>query len=112
MSWKVDIGLEIHVQINTDSKIFSTASTLYGANPNHNTSPVCLGLPGVLPVLNKEVVNKAIKLGLALHGNINNFSTFARKNYFYPDLPKGYQIIGITTIISSVIYQLNFLMVL
>lgn len=85
------IGLEIHAQLKTNSKIFCGCSTAFGAPPNTNTCPICLGLPGVLPVLNIKVVEFAIKLGLATHSKINRFSQFARKNYFYPDLPKGYQ---------------------
>ena len=92
MSWETVIGLEIHVQLATSSKIFSGASTLYGAAPNTQACAVDLGLPGVLPVLNARVVEMAIMLGLALEAHIAPVSIFARKNYFYPDLPKGYQI--------------------
>ena len=92
MSWETVIGLEIHVQLNTDSKIFSGASTSYGSEQNTNTSLVDLGYPGVLPVLNKDAVMMAIKFGLAIDAEISRRSIFARKNYFYPDLPKGYQI--------------------
>jgi len=92
MKWEVVIGLEVHVQLNTVSKIFSGASTAFGAEPNTQASLVELALPGVLPVLNKAVVEKAIRLGLALDATINQKNVFARKNYFYPDLPKGYQI--------------------
>ena len=92
MSWETVIGLEIHVQLNTNSKIFSGASTLYGSEQNTNTSLVDLGYPGVLPVLNKDAVMMAIKFGLAIDAKISRRSIFARKNYFYPDLPKGYQI--------------------
>ena len=92
MRWETVIGLEIHVQLATKSKIFSGASTSYGAEQNTNTSLVDLGYPGVLPVLNKEAVMMAIKFGLAIGAEISRRSIFARKNYFYPDLPKGYQI--------------------
>ncbi len=92
MNWETVIGLEIHAQLNTKSKIFSSASTEYGAKPNSQACAVDLGLPGVLPVLNKEVVSKAIKFGLAVKAKINQRNIFDRKNYFYPDLPKGYQI--------------------
>lgn len=92
MSWETVIGLEIHVQLDTSSKIFSGASTTYGSEQNTNTSLVDLGYPGVLPVLNKEAVMMAIKFGLAVDADISRRSIFARKNYFYPDLPKGYQI--------------------
>jgi len=90
--WETVIGLEIHAQLATDSKIFSGASTAYGAEPNTQACAVDLGLPGVLPVLNKEVVRMAAKFGLAINAHIAPRSVFARKNYFYPDLPKGYQI--------------------
>ena len=92
MSWETVIGLEIHVQLDTNSKIFSGASTAYGSDQNTNTSLIDLGYPGVLPVLNKEAVMMAIKFGLAVDAKISQRSIFARKNYFYPDLPKGYQI--------------------
>ncbi len=92
MKWEVVIGLEVHVQLNTISKIFSGASTAFGAEPNTQASLVELALPGVLPVMNKAVVDKSIRLGLALDATINQKNIFARKNYFYPDLPKGYQI--------------------
>ena len=92
MQWETVIGLEIHVQLATNSKIFSGASTAYGAEPNRQACPVDLGMPGVLPVLNAEVVRMAIKFGLAVGARIAPRSVFARKNYFYPDLPKGYQI--------------------
>ncbi len=92
MEWETVIGLEIHAQLNTKSKIFSAAATQYGAEPNSQACAVDLGLPGVLPVLNKEVVSKAVKFGLAVDAHINQRNVFDRKNYFYPDLPKGYQI--------------------
>ncbi|WP_275421114.1 Asp-tRNA(Asn)/Glu-tRNA(Gln) amidotransferase subunit GatB [Snodgrassella gandavensis] len=92
MNWETVIGLEIHVQLNTQSKIFSGSSTAFGAAPNAQANVVDCALPGALPVMNREVVNKAIKLGLALGATINRKNVFDRKNYFYPDLPKGYQI--------------------
>jgi aspartyl-tRNA(Asn)/glutamyl-tRNA(Gln) amidotransferase subunit B len=92
MEYEAVIGLEVHVQLNTRSKIFCGCSTEFGAPPNTHVCPVCMGQPGVLPVLNKEVLYKAIKAGLALNGEIALYSKFDRKNYFYPDLPKGYQI--------------------
>ncbi|OQW90463.1 MAG: aspartyl/glutamyl-tRNA amidotransferase subunit B, partial [Beggiatoa sp. IS2] len=91
MLWETVIGLEIHAQLATHSKIFSSASTKYGAPPNTQACAVDLGLPGVLPVLNKEVVTMAVKFGLAIGATIAPRSVFARKNYFYPE-PKGYQI--------------------
>jgi aspartyl-tRNA(Asn)/glutamyl-tRNA(Gln) amidotransferase subunit B len=90
--WNPVIGLEIHVQLNTKSKIFSSASTNFGAKQNTQACAIDLGLPGVLPVLNEQAVLMAIKFGLAIGGKISDNSIFARKNYFYPDLPKGYQI--------------------
>ncbi|MDX1604645.1 MAG: Asp-tRNA(Asn)/Glu-tRNA(Gln) amidotransferase subunit GatB [Candidatus Competibacterales bacterium] len=92
MHWEPVIGLEIHVQLATKSKIFSGASTAYGAAPNTQASAIDLGLPGVLPVLNAEVVRLAARFGLAIDAEVARHSVFARKNYFYPDLPKGYQI--------------------
>ena len=92
MTYQAVIGLEIHVQLKTKSKIFSGASTSFGKEPNTQACAIDLGLPGVLPVLNKEAVMMAIKFGLAVNAQIQNNSIFARKNYFYPDLPKGYQI--------------------
>ncbi|SDY39440.1 Asp-tRNA(Asn)/Glu-tRNA(Gln) amidotransferase subunit GatB [Nitrosomonas sp. Nm33] len=92
MQWEIVIGLEIHAQLSTQSKIFSGASTAYGAQPNTQACGVDIALPGVLPVLNYGAVERAIKFGLAIGAKINSPSVFARKNYFYPDLPKGYQI--------------------
>ncbi|MEM7413241.1 MAG: Asp-tRNA(Asn)/Glu-tRNA(Gln) amidotransferase subunit GatB [Myxococcota bacterium] len=90
--YEVVIGLEVHAQLRTRSKLFSPAPVSYGEEPNHSVHPVCLALPGVLPVLNREAVKLAIRAGLATHGEVRGHSVFARKNYFYPDLPKGYQI--------------------
>jgi aspartyl-tRNA(Asn)/glutamyl-tRNA(Gln) amidotransferase subunit B len=92
MSWEVVIGIETHAQLATQSKIFSGASTAFGAPPNTQVAPVDLALPGTLPVLNRAAVEHAIRFGLAVNATINRRSIFARKNYFYPDLPKGYQI--------------------
>jgi len=92
MQWETVIGLEIHAQLATKSKIFSGASTAFGAEPNTQACGVDLGLPGVLPVLNKEAVRMAVKFGVAIDAELGRRSVFARKNYFYPDLPKGYQI--------------------
>lgn len=92
MQYEAVIGLEVHAQLLTDSKIFCGCSTKFGAAPNTHTCPVCLGMPGVLPVLNRKVVEYTVRLALATHCKIAPSSRFARKNYFYPDLPKGYQI--------------------
>ena len=91
MDFETVIGLEIHAQLKTASKIFCSCSTSFGSPPNTHTCPVCLGMPGSLPVLNKKVVEFSIKMGLATNSQINKTNQFARKNYFYPDLPKGYQ---------------------
>ena len=90
--WETLIGLEVHAQLKTQSKIFSGASVTFGAEPNTQACAIDLGLPGVLPVLNEKAVQMAVKFGLAINATINKKSIFARKNYFYPDLPKGYQI--------------------
>jgi len=92
MEWEVVIGLEVHTQLSTQSKIFSGSSTAFGAAPNTQASAVDIALPGVLPVMNRAAVDKAIRFGLAIGAKVNRTSIFARKNYFYPDLPKGYQI--------------------
>src|SRR5919106_608410 len=92
MSWEIVVGIETHAQLLTKSKIFSGASTAFGAPPNTQACAVDIALPGVLPVLNRAAVEHAIRFGLAVGGSINRRSIFARKNYFYPDLPKGYQI--------------------
>lgn len=92
MEWETVIGLEVHVQLSTKSKLFSGAATTYGGDPNTQACAIDLGLPGVLPVLNREAVHMAVKFGLSVDANILRRSVFARKNYFYPDLPKGYQI--------------------
>lgn len=92
MKYEVVIGLEVHAQLKTKSKIFCSCSTEFGRPANENTCPICLGMPGTLPVLNKKAVEYAIRAGLATHCNIEPLNRFARKNYFYPDLPKGYQI--------------------
>jgi len=92
MEWETVIGLEIHAQLATRSKIFSESSTAYGAAPNTQANLVDLGYPGVLPVLNSAAVRMAVRFGLATGATVRRRSIFARKNYFYPDLPKGYQI--------------------
>jgi len=92
MEFETVIGLEVHAQLKTNTKIFCGCPTTFGAAPNTNVCPVCLGMPGVLPVLNKRVVESAMKMALATNCRINRLNEFARKNYFYPDLPKGYQV--------------------
>jgi aspartyl-tRNA(Asn)/glutamyl-tRNA(Gln) amidotransferase subunit B len=92
MKYEAVIGLEVHAHLLTASKIFCGCSTRFGAEPNTQVCPVCLGMPGVLPVLNKKAVEYALKMALATNCTINKKSVFARKNYFYPDLPKDYQI--------------------
>ena len=91
MDYEVVIGLEVHAQLSTKTKIFCGCSTKFGSEPNTQTCPICLGMPGVLPVLNKDVVESAIRLGVATNSKIGSPNIFARKNYFYPDLPKGFQ---------------------
>jgi aspartyl-tRNA(Asn)/glutamyl-tRNA(Gln) amidotransferase subunit B len=92
MEYESVIGLEVHAQLLTKAKLFCACATVFQADPNEQICPVCLGLPGVLPVLNRQAVELAIRTGLAMQGKIARVSRFARKNYFYPDLPKGYQI--------------------
>ncbi len=92
MEYEVVIGLETHAELNTETKLFCGCSTLFGSEPNTQTCPVCLGLPGVLPVMNRKAFEHTLKTALALHCDINNFVNFDRKNYYYPDLPKNYQI--------------------
>ena len=92
MEWEVIIGFETHTQLSTQSKIFSGAPTAFGAEPNAQACAIDIALPGVLPVMNRGAVERAIRFGLAVGGKISRHSLFARKNYFYPDLPKGYQI--------------------
>src|SRR5688572_27523676 len=92
MTWEVVIGLECHVQLATESKLFSASSTAFGNPPNSQADPPVLGFPGALPVLNRRAVELAVRLGLAVGATIRRRSRFARKHYFYPDLPKGYQI--------------------
>jgi aspartyl-tRNA(Asn)/glutamyl-tRNA(Gln) amidotransferase subunit B len=92
MKYETVIGLEVHAQMFTKTKIFCGCPTKFGSGPNTQTCPVCIGMPGVLPVLNRECLEFAVKTGLATNCKISPYSRFARKNYFYPDLPKGYQI--------------------
>jgi aspartyl-tRNA(Asn)/glutamyl-tRNA(Gln) amidotransferase subunit B len=92
VSWEVVIGLEVHCQLRTRSKLFSPSPVTFGAQPNHGVTPLDLALPGTLPVLNGAAVELAIRAALATHCTVHERSIFARKNYFYPDLPKGYQI--------------------
>lgn len=91
MKYEVVIGLEVHTELRTKTKIFCGCKTSFGADPNTNVCPVCLGLPGVLPVLNRKVLEFGVRAGLALNCEIARFSKFDRKNYYYPDLPKNFQ---------------------
>ncbi|MEK7310076.1 MAG: Asp-tRNA(Asn)/Glu-tRNA(Gln) amidotransferase GatCAB subunit B, partial [Planctomycetota bacterium] len=92
MDYETVIGLEVHTQLKTETKLSCGCSTVFGAEPNSQTCPVCLGMPGVLPVMNKKAFEYALKVGLALNCAIASSTKFDRKNYFYPDLPKNYQI--------------------
>ena len=92
MEFEAVIGLEVHIQIKTKAKLFAPSAYIYGEDPNTLTDPVVLGLPGALPVLNEEAVNQSIRAGLILHCDIPHFTQWDRKNYFYPDNPKNYQI--------------------
>ena len=89
------MGLEVHVELSTETKMFCNSPTAFGAEPNTHVSPTCMGLPGALPVVNQQAVDWAIKIGLALNCQIASYSRFARKNYFYPDQPKNYQILSL-----------------
>ena len=95
--WEIVIGLEIHAQVLSSSKLFSGASTEFGKDPNHNVSLVDAAMPGMLPVINETCIKQAIKSGIALNAEINKYSVFDRKNYFYADLPQGYQSVNINT---------------
>ena len=92
MAWETVMGLEVHVELATKSKIFCSCTTEFGGEPNTHCCPICTGMPGTLPVVNKQVVNFAMKAGIALNCDITQYNKFDRKNYFYPDLPKAYQI--------------------
>ena len=92
MKWETVIGLEVHAEMSTNSKIFCGCTTAYGGEPNTHVCPVCSGMPGVLPKLNRSVVEYALRTGFALNCEITKYSKFDRKNYFYPDLPKAYQV--------------------
>ncbi len=97
MKYEVVIGLEVHAQLNTRTKLFAADDASFGSEPNTHVSPITLGHPGTLPMMNKEAIVHAIKMGLVCHSAIARYNYFARKNYFYPDLPKGYQISQHTT---------------
>ncbi|MCX7917160.1 MAG: Asp-tRNA(Asn)/Glu-tRNA(Gln) amidotransferase GatCAB subunit B, partial [bacterium] len=90
--YEIIIGLEVHVELLTKTKMFCSCSTEFGAEPNSQICPICTGMPGVLPVINKRAIELAIKTGIVFNSNISKFCRFARKNYFYPDLPKNFQI--------------------
>ena len=90
--WQLTVGLEVHIQLSTQTKMFCPCPSKYGATPNTLICPICLGLPGALPSINEEAINMALRLGHALNFKINEKTEFSRKNYYYPDLPKGYQI--------------------
>ena len=92
MTWEMVIGLETHVELATKTKIFCSCTTAFGGDPNTHCCPVCTGMPGALPVVNEKVLEFAVKAGLALNGTITRDCRFDRKNYFYPDLPKAYQV--------------------
>ena len=92
MEWEAVIGLEVHVQVRTETKMFCSCPNLFAQKPNSSTCPVCLGYPGVLPVPNREAINKTIRAGFMIDAQINQFSKFDRKAYWYPDMPKNYQI--------------------
>ena len=92
MEWEIVMGLEVHVELATKTKIFCSCTTEFGGAPNTHCCPVCTGMPGALPILNRRAVELAIKSGLSFGSKINNYSVFERKNYFYPDLSKAYQI--------------------
>ena len=90
--WELTVGLEVHIQLSTKTKMFCQCLSVYGEEPNSLTCPICLAMPGALPMINQEAINMAIKLAHALNFEINQETSFSRKNYYYPDLPKGYQI--------------------
>ena len=100
MSYKLVCGIETHIELATKTKIFCSCTTQFGGEPNTHCCPVCTGQPGALPVLNREVINFAVRAGLAVHCKINNNSHMDRKNYVYPDLPKAYQISPLTVMLS------------
>ena len=104
MRYKTIVGLEIHVELSTKTKAFCGCENAYGREPNTCTCPVCLGMPGATPVLNKGVVERAIEIATAFHMTINHKSTFSRKNYFYPDLTKGYQITQTDEAVANHVY--------